>query len=295
MASADTTVAGSASRTWTATRLASSPPSRAGSGAACGPIGEGAQPGEAACLGVRQRQGAAPLGAVTAGDEQGFGEPEAGEVLDVAPDTMPTGVRADRSPRASSRPGAVPRRRRGRRSARARRRRRRRRAAGGTAPRPRWRRRRDRRQVGPASVTSRPRAMFEGAAGEVGEKAIGPAARVATGDGVAQCCHPARPLGVVHLDGVDDGTAHRGVVVGVDEHGVGELVGGAGELPQHEHAVHVARRGDVLLGDEVHPVAQRGHQHHVGRRGRGRRARSSCSAPVQVVDGRVADAWRSRR
>ena len=53
------------------------------------------------------------------------------------------------------------------------------------------------------------------------------------------------------------------LVVRVDEHGVDQLVGGAGELGQHEHAVAVEARRDVLLGDQVHAVAQRRHEHHV--------------------------------
>ena len=43
-----------------------------------------------------------------------------------------------------------------------------------------------------------------------------------------------------------------------------QLPGGAGELAQDQHAVAVDPRGDELLGDQIHPVAQRGHQHHVG-------------------------------
>ena len=49
----------------------------------------------------------------------------------------------------------------------------------------------------------------------------------------------------------------------VDEHGLGQFVRGAGELRQHQHAVAVDAGGDVLLGDEVHAVTQRGHQHDV--------------------------------
>ena len=41
------------------------------------------------------------------------------------------------------------------------------------------------------------------------------------------------------------------------------LGGGAGELAQHEDAVFVRPRRDELLGDEVHPVAERRDQHHV--------------------------------
>ena len=51
--------------------------------------------------------------------------------------------------------------------------------------------------------------------------------------------------------------------MGVDEHCIGELVGRAGELRQHEHAVAVDVRGGVLLGDQVHPVAERRDEHDV--------------------------------
>ena len=69
----------------------------------------------------------------------------------------------------------------------------------------------------------------------------------------------------VHLHGVADRPLERTVVVRIDEHRVGQLVGGAGELRQHEHAVTVDVRRDVLLGDEVHPVAERRDEHHVTR------------------------------
>ncbi len=39
---------------------------------------------------------------------------------------------------------------------------------------------------------------------------------------------------------------------------------GAGELAEHERAALVVAAGDVLLGHEVHPVAQRGDEHDVG-------------------------------
>ena len=53
-------------------------------------------------------------------------------------------------------------------------------------------------------------------------------------------------------------------VVRVAQERVPQLAGRAGELAQHERAAVVDARRDVLLGDEVHPVAQRRHHHHVG-------------------------------
>ncbi len=67
----------------------------------------------------------------------------------------------------------------------------------------------------------------------------------------------------VHLDGGDDGTLECPVVVRVDEYGVRQLVGSSGELGEHEHPVAVDVRRRVLLGDEVHAVTERCHQHHV--------------------------------
>jgi hypothetical protein len=69
--------------------------------------------------------------------------------------------------------------------------------------------------------------------------------------------------------GPDGGRAHHGIlqaldVVRVDQERAAQLVGRAGEFAQHESAGLVVAAGDVLLGHEVHPVPQRGHQHDVG-------------------------------
>ena len=67
-----------------------------------------------------------------------------------------------------------------------------------------------------------------------------------------------------------------------------QLVGCAGELAQHEHAVVVEARGDVLLGDQVHAVAQRRDEHDVG--GEVQRDHLLArEAVVQVADRLVAD------
>ena len=76
-------------------------------------------------------------------------------------------------------------------------------------------------------------------------------------------------------------------VVRVHEQRLGELRGGAGELGEHEHAVAVRARGDELLRDEVHPVAQRRHEHRVGGSVEGDDL-GLGQASVQVVDRRPA-------
>ena len=95
-------------------------------------------------------------------------------------------------------------------------------------------------------------------------------------------------LVAVHLDGRHDRLAQGAVVVRVDEHGVGQLVGRAGELGQHEHAVAVEAGRHVLLGDEVHAVAQRRHQHHVAGAVEGDEL-VERQRLVEVVDRRVAE------
>ncbi len=65
-------------------------------------------------------------------------------------------------------------------------------------------------------------------------------------------------------------------VVGVHAHRLGEILGGTGELRQDQHAVVVHAARDVLLGDEVHAVAERRHQRDVGRGVVRRRARRAA-------------------
>ena len=99
--------------------------------------------------------------------------------------------------------------------------------------------------------------------------------------------------------GADGRGAHDGVlqaldVVRVDDERAAELVGRAGELAQHQRAALVVAAGDVLLGHQVHPVPQRGHQHHVG--GQVQRGHLLPRVGlVQVVHGRAADLARGRR
>ena len=116
-----------------------------------------------------------------------------------------------------------------------------------------------------------------------------PTLHVALADLVAQSGHPV----AVARDGASrrrrrSRRCRAPVVVRVDEHRVGQFVGGAGELRQDEHAVTVDVGRGVLLGDEVHPVAERRHQHHVA----GAVERDELverQRLVEVVDDRQAD------
>jgi hypothetical protein len=81
---------------------------------------------------------------------------------------------------------------------------------------------------------------------------------------------------------------HAVDVVGVDVQGLGHLVGGAGELAEHEHAVAVGAGRGELLGDEVHAVAQRRHEHDVGGAVQADQL-GLREAAVQVVDRRAVE------
>jgi len=72
-------------------------------------------------------------------------------------------------------------------------------------------------------------------------------------------------------------------------HRLTELDGGAGELAEDQDAPVVAAAGHVLLGDEVHAVAQRRHEHHVAGQVERHQFLQRQSA-VQVVQHRMADA-----
>ncbi len=114
-----------------------------------------------------------------------------------------------------------------------------------------------------------------------------PGLHVVLHDLVAQRAHRLLLLLGRHRERLEDRGLELVDVVGVDHHGRAQLVGRARELAEHEHAVEVRAGGDVLLGDEVHPVAQRGHQHHV--RGHVHRGHvASVEGVVLVGDGRPA-------
>ena len=100
--------------------------------------------------------------------------------------------------------------------------------------------------------------------------------------------HPAPSLRLGRGHRRHDGLLEALDVVGVADVRLVELVPGAGELRQDEGSAAVVPAGDVLLGHEVHAVAQRGHQQDVGREEE-RRHLVARVGVVQVVDGRRAD------
>ena len=119
------------------------------------------------------------------------------------------------------------------------------------------------------------------------QEVAGPAAHVPLADLRPQPRHAFAPLVPVHLHRVTDRPLQGPIVVRIHEHGVGELLGGAGELRQHEHAVAVDVRGGVLLRHQVHPVAERRDEHDVA----GAVERDQLvegQRLVQVVDDRAA-------
>ena len=100
--------------------------------------------------------------------------------------------------------------------------------------------------------------------------------------------HPASGVGRVRVDRLHHFLFHPVDVVRVDEVGLLELDGGPGELAEHQGAAVVDPGGDVLLGDQVHPVAQRGHQHDVGCPVEGGEFLAT-ERLMQVVHGRLTD------
>ena len=81
-----------------------------------------------------------------------------------------------------------------------------------------------------------------------------------------------------------DGVGGGGDVVRVDEEGRLQLLGGAGELGEHEHAGVVGGLGgDELLGDEVHPVVERRDEADAGQ------AVEAAERAAVIAAGEVAD------
>ena len=99
-------------------------------------------------------------------------------------------------------------------------------------------------------------------------------------------------LGQRHLQRALQRRRDRVGLVGIDDERVVELFRRAGELRQHEHAGIVRiLRGEILLGDEIHAVAQRRHHGDVGRAIETRQNRARIGT-VDVADrrpGRVAE------
>jgi hypothetical protein len=100
--------------------------------------------------------------------------------------------------------------------------------------------------------------------------------------------HPALQLGRLRRDRAHERLLHAVRVVRVTEERLPQFGGGAGELAQHQRPAAVAPGGHVLLGHEVHAVAQWRHHHDVSCDIH-RRQFSAAVRLVQVVDGRHTD------
>src|SRR5712691_828525 len=87
---------------------------------------------------------------------------------------------------------------------------------------------------------------------------------VVLANGLAHPHHSRSPLLRGHGHRRSYGIGHAVDVVRVDEQGIAELGGGAGELAQDQGSVIVVADGDELLGHEVHPVMQGGDHAEVG-------------------------------
>ena len=105
----------------------------------------------------------------------------------------------------------------------------------------------------------------------------------------AQLAHAPARVGVGQRDGARDRLAHADDVVRIHEQRLPQLARGAGELRQHEHAAAAVAGGHVLLADQVHAVAQRGHEHHIGSRVQGAQVLAR-EIVVLVVDRGVSEA-----
>ena len=107
-------------------------------------------------------------------------------------------------------------------------------------------------------------------------------------DALAHGAHPPNSLPGGGRGRPQDALLEAFDVVRVHQVGLRELHRGAGELAEHEGTALVVPAGDVFLGHQVHPVAQRGHQQHVG--GEVERDQLGLGqGGVQVVHGQAAE------
>ena len=65
------------------------------------------------------------------------------------------------------------------------------------------------------------------------------------------------PLLGSHVDRAGDRRRKSVDVVRIDDERLAQLLGGAGQRAQHQHAVLVVARRDEFLRDEIHPVGKR--------------------------------------
>ena len=100
----------------------------------------------------------------------------------------------------------------------------------------------------------------------------------------AQLAHAHALLGLGHGDCAPHHGGGAGDVVRVDDQRRLQLGSRTRELAQHQHAQLVGARGHVLLGNQVHAVAQRRHYHCVGGAVQ-RQQVVRAHAPVQQLDG----------
>ena len=136
-------------------------------------------------------------------------------------------------------------------------------------------------------------ALAAGVPAETSEEPLGPAPAVEILDPLRHRLEAPLPLSRRQLERggeVLDDSVH---VPRVDEERAREDLSGAGELGQQERTTPAARQPRLglteheLLRDEVHPVAQRGHHHHVRAPIEGDEALLR-DVPMDVLDGRHA-------
>ena len=72
------------------------------------------------------------------------------------------------------------------------------------------------------------------------------------------------PFGQIHVQGPVEGRGRAVNIVRVDDHGFDQVLGRAAELGQQQDAGVVGLGRNILLGDEIHAVAQGGDQTHIG-------------------------------
>ena len=142
-------------------------------------------------------------------------------------------------------------------------------------------------EIAACSGSETPGAMMPGARERLEERRR-PVGHVVLAHAPAQGAHAPGALALRHLDRLGDRVLQSLDVVRVHEHRLPQLVGCPGELAEQQHAVGVEPARHVLLGDEVHAVAERGHEHDVGGQVEGDHLLARVSV-VQVRDGLVPE------
>jgi hypothetical protein len=100
---------------------------------------------------------------------------------------------------------------------------------------------------------------------QLGHEVVAPGGDVLAGDVVDQALEAPLALVEVHVQRPGQGVGNLFGAVGIDDQRLLHLPRGAGEARQDQHARILRRlRGDVLLGHQVHAVAQRRDQRGLG-------------------------------